>query len=149
MPSCGTNRLPAPLHEPNQTMQNLTRFLLISLLLAAGLAAHDAAALQRDARQSAASPADLSIIAAQDLPREARDTLAIIKKGGPFPYSKDGTTFSNREHALPKRGRGYYREYTVKTPGARARGARRIIAGAPGEYYYTDDHYTIFKRIKE
>ena len=130
-------------------MRNLTRFLLISLLLAAGMAAQNSTALQNDARQAGTRPADLSTIAAQDLPREARDTLAIIKKGGPFPYSKDGTTFSNREHALPRRGRGYYREYTVKTPGARNRGARRIIAGAPGEYYYTDDHYVTFKRIRE
>jgi ribonuclease T1 len=130
-------------------MQKLTRFFLISLLLAAGLAEQNATALQSDARQAVTRPADLSIIPAQDLPREARDTLAIIKKGGPFPYSKDGTTFFNREHALPKRGRGYYHEYTVKTPGARNRGARRIIAGAPGEYYYTDDHYATFKRIKE
>ena len=130
-------------------MQNLTRFLLISLLLATALAAPNAPALQRDARQSAAHPTDLSIIPAQNLPREARDTLTIIRNGGPFPYSKDGATFSNREHALPRRGRGYYHEYTVKTPGARNRGARRIIAGAPGEYYYTDDHYATFKRIKE
>jgi ribonuclease T1 len=130
-------------------MQNLTRFFLISLLLAAGLAAENVTALQSDAGQTAAHATDLPIIPAQDLPKEARDTLAIIMKGGPFPYSKDGATFSNREHALPKRGRGYYREYTVKTPGARNRGARRIIAGAPGEYYYTDDHYATFKRIKE
>src|SRR5450759_542284 len=130
-------------------MQNLTRFFLISLLLAAGLAAQNATALQSDARQAVTRPTDFSIIPAQGLPREARDTLAIIKKGGPFPYTKDGTTFSNREHALPKRGRGYYREYTVKTPGAGNRGAQRIIAGAPGEYYYTDDHYATFKRIKE
>jgi len=131
-----------------RTILKLTRFLLTSLLLVASLAAGNAAALQ-SARQTITRPADLPVIAAQDLPGEARDTLAIIKKGGPLPYSKDGTTFSNREHALPKRGRGYYREYTVKTPGTRNRGARRIIAGAPGEYYYTDDHYATFKRIKE
>jgi ribonuclease T1 len=130
-------------------MQNLTRLFLISLLLGAGLAAENAIALQSDARQATARTTDLPIIPAQALPGEARDTLAIIKKGGPFPYSKDGATFSNREHALPKRGRGYYREYTVKSPGARNRGARRIVAGASGEYYYTDDHYATFKRIKE
>jgi ribonuclease T1 len=149
MPSCEPSRLPAPLHELNPTMQNLTRFFLISLLLAAGLATENATALQSNTRQAAARPADLAIIPAQALPREVLDTLAIIKKGGPFAYSKDGTTFSNREHALPRQGRGYYREYTVKTPGARNRGAQRIIAGAPGEYYYTDDHYATFKRIKE
>jgi ribonuclease T1 len=90
----------------------------------------------------------LPSIAVSALPKEARETLALIKKGGPFPYSKDGTTFSNREGLLPKKARGFYREYTVKTPGAKNRGARRIVAG--GEvYYYTDDHYASFKRIQE
>lgn len=88
-------------------------------------------------------------IAAADLPREARDTLRLIKRGGPFPYSKDGSAFSNRERLLPLRSRGYYREYTVPAPGARDRGARRIIAGSSGEYYYTDDHYASFRRIRE
>ena len=86
---------------------------------------------------------------ATDLPREARATLALIKAGGPFPYSRDGAVFSNREAVLPKRSRGYYREYTVKTPGAKDRGARRIVAGQGGEFYYTDDHYRSFRRIIE
>ena len=85
----------------------------------------------------------------KQLPAEARQTLAHIKAGGPFPYAKDGSVFGNREGLLPKRSRGYYREYTVKTPGARDRGARRIVAGMAGEYYYTDDHYRSFKRIIE
>ena len=68
------------------------------------------------------------------LPAEARQTLALIKRGGPFPYPKDGAAFGNRERLLPQRERGYYREYTVTTPGARDRGARRIIAGRRGEY---------------
>ncbi len=84
-----------------------------------------------------------------DLPPEARETLARIEAGGPFPYKQDGRVFHNREGLLPKRPRGYYREYTVKTPGARDRGARRIVAGRNGEYYYTDDHYRSFKRIIE
>ena len=84
-----------------------------------------------------------------DLPREARETLALIRAGGPFPYSRDGAVFGNREALLPKRSRGYYREYTVKTPGARDRGARRIVAGKAGELYYTDDHYRSFRRIIE
>lgn len=88
-------------------------------------------------------------IPAADLPREARETLRLIKRGGPFPYSKDGSTFGNRERLLPVRSRGYYREYTVQAPGARDRGARRIIAGSSGEYYYTDDHYASFRRIRE
>ena len=88
-------------------------------------------------------------IAVQQLPSEARQTLALIKAGGPFPYTRDGAVFGNRESRLPKRNRGYYREYTVKTPGAKDRGARRIVAGVPGEYYYTDDHYKTFRRIIE
>ena len=88
-------------------------------------------------------------IAAADLPRVARETLRLIKRGGPFPYAKDGTVFNNREGLLPARSRGYYREYTVQAPGVRDRGARRIIAGGPGEYYYTDDHYASFRLIRE
>lgn len=86
-------------------------------------------------------------IAVQKLPDEARHTLALIERNGPFPYSRDGAVFGNREGQLPKHGRGYYREYTVKTPGARDRGARRIVAGRDGELYYTDDHYRSFRRI--
>jgi ribonuclease T1 len=88
-------------------------------------------------------------IRSAELPPEARETLALIRAGGPFPYARDGAVFGNRERLLPKRERGYYREYTVKTPGARDRGARRIIAGRGGEYYYTDDHYRSFKVIRE
>jgi len=83
------------------------------------------------------------------LPGEARETLALIRAGGPFPYPRDGAVFGNREGLLPKHSRGYYREYTVRTPGARDRGARRIVAGSGGEYYYTDDHYRSFRRIIE
>ncbi len=83
------------------------------------------------------------------LPKEAQTTLKHIKNNGPYDYKKDGVSFSNRERILPKQKRGYYREFTVKTPGAKTRGARRIVAGNVGEYYYTDDHYASFKRIKE
>ena len=83
------------------------------------------------------------------LPPEARETLALIKTGGPFPFARDGTVFRNREGLLPARTRGYYREYTVRTPGARDRGARRIVTGKGGEYYYTHDHYRSFRRIRE
>jgi ribonuclease T1 len=88
-------------------------------------------------------------IAVGDLPPEARATLTLIEAGGPFPYPQDGMTFGNREKRLPLCERGYYREYTVRTPGARDRGARRIVAGKGGEYYYTADHYRSFKRIRE
>ena len=88
-------------------------------------------------------------IPVKDLPEEARSTLALVKRNGPFPHAQDGRTFGNREKLLPARTRGYYREYTVKTPGARDRGARRIVAGNAGELYYTDDHYRSFRRIRE
>jgi ribonuclease T1 len=83
------------------------------------------------------------------LPSEASQTLRLIKQNGPFASERDGAVFSNREALLPKRERGYYREYTVRTPGARDRGARRIVAGRGGEYYYSDDHYRSFRRIIE
>ncbi|WP_369040139.1 ribonuclease domain-containing protein [Stenotrophomonas maltophilia] len=81
------------------------------------------------------------------LPAEARQTIALIQRGGPFPHRQDGSTFGNREQQLPERPRGYYREYTVDTPGARNRGARRIVTGGnpPDAWYYTDDHYESFR----
>jgi ribonuclease T1 len=91
----------------------------------------------------------LPVIYVDQLPREARTTLRLIEQGGPFPYSKDGSVFQNREGILPSRPRGYYQEYTVITPGEDDRGARRIIAGGGGELYYTDDHYDSFGRIME
>ena len=99
------------------------------------------------AKQSAAM--GFPTISLANLPSEARDTLSLIKKGGPFPYPKDGTVFGNREGLLPPRPRGYYKEYTVETPGRRDRGARRIVTGSDREYYYTEDHYRSFKLIKE
>ncbi|MGD9872477.1 MAG: ribonuclease domain-containing protein [Thauera sp.] len=84
------------------------------------------------------------------LPPEAIETLALIQQGGPFPYRKDGSTFQNRERLLPSKPRGYYREYTVPTPGARDRGARRIVSGGnpPRVFYYTADHYRSFRQIE-
>jgi len=101
----------------------------------------------------AAAAGNLGEIQVAELPVQARRTLVLIKQGGPFPYEKDGTVFRNFEGVLPKQKRGYYHEFTVKTPGVRHRGARRIVSGGDpatsGEYYYTDDHYATFKRIKE
>lgn len=114
---------------------------LACLLAFAGFPAH----AQRESAPAVAGPE----IAVADLPKEGRDTLALIKKGGPFPYAKDGTVFGNREGRLPKQKRGYYKEYTVRTPGERTRGARRIVAGGKGDYWYTDDHYATFRRIRE
>jgi ribonuclease T1 len=106
------------------------------------------------ARESPGAPVEVVIT---ELPREAGETLARIKSGGPFPFRKDGIVFLNREHRLPLQPRGYYTEYTVRTPGRADRGARRIVAGqgstgspATGaEYYYSDDHYETFRRIRE
>lgn len=86
------------------------------------------------------------------LPPQAQETARLIRSGGPFPYAKDGTVFGNRERLLPSKRRGFYREYTVKTPGARNRGARRIVCGGepptePEACYYTADHYASFARI--
>ena len=88
-------------------------------------------------------------VAVAELPPEARRTLALIRAGGPFPYDRDGIVFNNREKLLPARERGWYNEYTVATPGVRNRGARRIVAARSGEFYYTDDHYASFRRIRE
>lgn len=84
-----------------------------------------------------------------ELPAEARTTLQLIAQGGPYPYKRDGVVFGNYEQRLPLQKRGYYREYTVPTPGLKTRGARRIITGSEHERYYTADHYNSFRRIIE
>ncbi|MFE1557447.1 ribonuclease [Streptomyces sp. WZ.A104] len=124
-------------------------------LLALGGAAAVAAALLVGPTATAAptSTASVSIkavgsICHSALPSQAHDTLKLIDAGGPFPYRQDGTVFQNRERVLPSQNRGYYHEYTVKTPGSSTRGARRIVTGRQSqEDYYTADHYATFKRI--
>lgn len=123
----------------------IARALAAALLVTLGLLAPGAAA----EKAPAPKPQLAGEVRMAELPPEARATLELIRKGGPFPYAKDGAVFGNREGALPRQRRGYYREYTVKTPHVRTRGARRIIWGAGGEYYYTDDHYNHFLRIRE
>lgn len=96
--------------------------------------------------------ADVSALALSELPLEGQQTYRLILQGGPFPYTKDGEVFGNRERLLPRQVRGYYREYTVKTPGARDRGARRIVCGGevptrPQACYYSADHYASFRMI--
>lgn len=117
---------------------------LVAMLLVASLMASSAAARGR-------APA-LGEIASSELPAEGRRTLALIAARGPFPFDRDGVVFGNRERILPDRPRGYYHEYTVRTPGARNRGARRIVCGGePGftrDCYYSDDHYQTFMRIR-
>ncbi len=124
-----------------QTLLLLAALIAVALIVAANFAG------ARDFDRGRSSPTDP--IAIMDLPPEGQATLLLIKKRGPFPYRKDGSTFGNREQQLPRRQYGYYKEYTVKTPGANNRGARRIVAGSIGEYYYTGDHYSTFQRIVE
>lgn len=107
-------------------------------------------------RSASATPGDdgtpssaLEMIGESDLPREGRETLDLVRSDGPFPYDRDGVTFQNREGILPSQGGGYYREYTVPTPGEDDRGARRIVGGQEGDRYYTEDHYASFRQIEE
>lgn len=134
-------------------------WLALAGLIFALLAATAPAAIARDWNEANAwhESARVGVVAVADLPPEAVQTLASIRRGGPFAYPrKDGSVFGNFEKRLPPEPRGYYREYTVPTPGAHDRGARRIIAGAgsvgdvarSGEYYYSDDHYRSFSRIR-
>jgi ribonuclease T1 len=117
-----------------------------------GLALALGVALWGGGAQARGVSTDIATVPLAQLPEQARQTEQLIRSGGPFPYSKDGTVFGNRERLLPREKRGYYREYTVKTPGSRDRGARRIVCGgekpaAPEACYYTADHYASFKRI--
>jgi ribonuclease T1 len=98
-------------------------------------------------RDGDADPTDLPRVALADLPPEAGRTVDLIHADGPFPYDRDGIVFENREGLLPAEPSGYYHEYTVPTPGASDRGARRIIEGSGGQLYWTGDHYRSFERI--
>ncbi|MEV6688884.1 ribonuclease domain-containing protein [Streptomyces sp. NPDC051130] len=89
----------------------------------------------------------MATVRADALPQQAREVLALIDKGGPYPYRQDGSVFGNFEKALPRHERGYYHEFTVRTPGERDRGARRLVTGSGGELFYTDDHYDTFKAV--
>ena len=103
----------------------------------------------RSTVSTAPAPLDpsLAAVALSSLPAPARHAVTLIESGGPFPYTRDGVVFRNAEHHLPAREVGYYHEYTVLTPGEADRGARRIIVGTGGEYYYTADHYASFVRV--
>lgn len=118
--------------------------------LAVSLVATLASGVSVHAKPSADAKQDT--VALADLPREAQNTHRLVLAGGPFPYEKDGTVFGNRERLLPTARRGYYREYTVPTPGLNHRGARRIVCGGqkprlPDACYYTEDHYSSFRLI--
>jgi ribonuclease T1 len=118
---------------------------LRSLVLIPALAA--ANLLTPAAAHSSVTPLATGTICHSSLPPQADDTLALIDQGGPFPYPQDGAVFQNREHVLPSEPSGYYNEYTVKTPGSRDRGARRIVTAKSGTDYYTSDHYVTFDAI--
>jgi ribonuclease T1 len=128
-------------------MARLTSFklALTGFLLAA---ASVSSLVQARGPETAGSAPTVSVA---KLPSQGAQTYELIRQGGPFSYEKDGVVFGNRERLLPDQKRGYYREYTVKTPGARDRGARRIVCGGqprtPDACYYTDDHYASFRRI--
>jgi ribonuclease T1 len=124
------------------------KFALTSVILAVSLTGVVAARSPVEAKSAAQSSVSLA-----QLPRQARETYERIREGGPFPYDKDGSVFGNRERLLPLEKRGYWREYTVKTPGSRDRGARRIVCGGPPRTptacFYTADHYASFRKIVE
>ncbi|MFJ9076915.1 ribonuclease domain-containing protein [Streptomyces sp. NPDC102278] len=137
-------------------------FLCVALVGAAGCGAKNPAPTAASPRASGSASASASTggdaavpkwakgmatVRADALPRQAREVLALIDKGGPYPYRQDGTVFGNFEKALPRQKRGHYHEFTVTTPGARDRGARRIVTGEGGEFFYTDDHYETFKAV--
>ncbi len=118
---------------------------------------NDANSAYRQNNEKQTDAHGLPYVDLDELPQEAHYTLMLIKRSGPYPYSRDGVVFGNYERILPRQKRGYYTEYTVRTPGVKHRGARRIIAGkgstgnpaTSGEYYYTADHYRSFWRIRE
>ena len=138
--------------------------LVLGLLLLWGGTGPQTPDRQPVASTTAATPADdrsgtptggtdpesgLPLVALASLPREARQTVALIDRGGPFPYDRDGATFGNRERLLPARPGGYYREYTVPTPGEDDRGARRIVSGdGDRQLFWTADHYASFARVQ-
>jgi ribonuclease T1 len=121
----------------------MSRICALLLLLLAGLWLPFNVVARSDA------PVAIGEIPLAALPAEARHTIDLIRRGGPYPFQRDGVAFGNYERRLPLQPRGYYREFTVPTPGAANRGARRIIAGGNGEFFYTSDHYRSFRQVRE
>jgi ribonuclease T1 len=123
--------------------------IVIVLLFAVfGLARCESSAAAPAPGTTSATPrSGLPTIAVSSLPPQARAVLALIDKGGPFPYAQDDTVFGNNEGLLPQRARGYYHEYTVATPGSGDRGERRLVVGRGGDVYYTNDHYESFRQV--
>jgi ribonuclease T1 len=128
------------------------RRLGATVVVAVGVAAGLGLGLEAQARAPESS-GQAATVALAALPPEAKTTHRLILAGGPFPHDKDGTVFRNRERLLPSKPRGHYREYTVRTPGLKHRGARRIVCGGvpptqPEACFYTDDHYASFRLIQ-
>ena len=124
----------------------------LALALSLGVAGLSGMALTSAMAKGPASFQRIDTVSVAQLPPQGQSMVSLIQQGGPFRYDKDGTVFGNRERLLPSQDRGYYREYTVKTPGERTRGARRIVCGGlkpttPDACYYTDDHYASFRKI--
>ena len=126
----------------------ITTGLLLMLVTAACTVAPAGAPTAASPIVDAKAPAGVPSVDLGELPPEVTEALALIDSGGPFPYRQDGAVFENRERLLPERPSGYYREYTVETPGSDDRGARRIVAGSDGELYWTADHYDSFSWIE-
>ena len=124
-----------------------TRRPLLALILLVALLVVGYAVRAADHHRSG-DPAPPTAVALSSLPPQAADTVRLIEQGGPFPYpSNDGVVFHNNEHLLPSEPDGYYHEFTVPTPGSQTRGARRMITGRDGQYYYTGDHYETFVAV--
>ncbi|MEV6115491.1 ribonuclease domain-containing protein [Streptomyces sp. NPDC052109] len=145
--------MPGRAWAPGRALVGLLAVVLAVLLAGCSSGTGSGAGASTGARPAGSSvsvPAwahGMRTVEQSQLPAEARRTLALIDKGGPFPYAKDGVVFGNFEGRLPKHQRGYYHEYTVSTPGSRDRGARRIVTGQTGEIYYTGDHYNSFRAV--
>jgi ribonuclease T1 len=119
----------------------VSRVVLVLTLLVAAVGVGSGCGLR------VTDPTAPAAVATSELPPQARETLELIDRGGPYPFAQDGAVFHNREGLLPAQPDGYYREFTVVTPGSPDRGARRIVAGDGGERYYTDDHYASFQEV--
>ena len=130
-----------------RAVAGLLTCLVLALAGCSGAPVRTAGPSGSPAATSPSWAAGMPTVPVSALPAEARRTLRLIDAGGPFPYARDGVVFGDYEGLLPRRPRGYYREYTVPTPGVRGRGARRIITGAGHETYYTDDHYRSFRAV--
>jgi ribonuclease T1 len=135
-------------HFTSRTAKTLLALLIALLgMIGTATAAPAADSAFTTAQAACGVTSGFTKVTLSSLPTQATDTVRLIKSGGPFPYSQDGVTFQNREGVLPSCATGYYHEYTVKTPGSSTRGARRIITGSRGEYFYTADHYATFKLV--